>query len=433
MVCRIAAFVAAVLFAGAAHFVAAAADHATVTFVEASPPSAAGDAVTAIGLRSRQEPRPEAAAIVVLVDTSASQAGEFRTRSLEAARTILGTSQPGDLFSLAAVDIGVTPLTPAFHAAKADEVAAALTRLEARTPLGSTDFVAALTAAADLLAERADPRFVVYIGDGSGIEGVDPAEFAACMKRLADLHVAVSSIGVGPQVNWPLLAATAAGTGGLFVPDSADEAASIARSHVHAIAWPAAATCVAPGNRGVSLLPTRVPPLRSDRDTVILARGAAGGGSLDLTIADRGETAAAQALPIPACEPADTNAYLAELVRNAASTDGLFLPLAGREALAVARDVVHREAAHLAMLSRQAEETGAHDSAIRLAEASLRRDPDNVEAAVIRQAALKQGEPTVEELPAADPLPQLPAGDASFDEPATELAEMQAMRRVAAQ
>ena len=433
MVCRIAAFAATILFAGTAHFASVAADRATVTFVEASPPSAAGDPVTAVGLRSRPQPRPESAAIVVLVDTSASQSGEFRARSLEAVRTILAAAAPGDVFSVAAVDVTCTPLTASFHAAGADEIATGLSRLEARTPLGSTDFVSGLAAAADRLAARSEPRFIVYVGDGTGIEGVDPDEFAACVKRLADQHIAVSSIGVGPQINWPLLAATAAGTGGLYAQDSADAAASIARGHVHAVAWPAAATCVAPGDRRVSLLPTRVPPLRSDRDSVVLARGAAAGGELELTIAGHASPPAPEKLAIPAGEPADANAYLAELARNAVSTDGVFLPLAGRETLAVARDVIHREAAQLATLSRQAEETGVHDSAVRLAEASLRRDPDNAEAAVIRQAALKQAEVGVEELPAGDPFVPPATGDAAIDEAATELAEMQAMRRVAGQ
>jgi len=432
MVCRIAAYAAAALFAGAAHFANADAGRVTVTFAEASPPLAAGGPVTAIGLRSQPTPRPKSAAIVVLVDTSASQAGEFRTRSLEAARAILETAQAGNLLSLAAVDVDFTPLTPSFHAAKADEITAGLSRLEARTPLGSTDFVSALAAAADQLADRKEARFVVYVGDGTGIEGVDPAEFSACLKRLANLHIAVSSIGIGPQVNWPLLAATAAGTGGLFAGDAANAARSIAETHIHTITWPASGTCLGPGDRPVRMLPSRVPPLRSDRDTVILARGDASGGVLKMTIAD-GDTLASEELAVPPCTPADGNAYLAELARNAASTDGVFLPLAGRDALAVARDVIRREAAHLAVLSRQAEETGAHESAVRLAEASLRRDPDNTEAAVIRQAALKQAEPTVDELPAADSLPPSPAGDASLDEPATELAEMQAMRRVAGQ
>jgi hypothetical protein len=433
MACRIAALVVTILLAAAAPLGRVAADQAMVTFVEASPPSASGAPVTAIGLRSKPQQRPESAAIVVLVDTSASQVGEFRTRSLEAARAILGAAQPKDLVMLAAVDIGFTALTPSFHAPKADAVNIAMSSLEARTPLGSTDLVACLNAAADRLATRSEPRFIVYVGDGTGIEGVDPDDFAACIKRLADLHTAVSSVGIGPQVNWPLLAATAAGTGGLFAQNSDDAATSIARSHVHAITWPTAGTCISPGNSGVGFLPNRIPPLRSDRDSVILARGAAGGGELDITIEGQTSPPSTEKLPVPLCQPKDGNAYLAELVRNAASTNGVFLPLVGHESLVLARRIILNEAAQLAALSRQAEETGAHDSAIRLAEASLRRDPDNAEAAVIRHAALKRAESGVEEPPIGDsPMPP-GTSDASFDEPATELAEMQAMRRVAVQ
>jgi hypothetical protein len=49
--------------------------------------------------------------------------------------------------------------------------------------------------------------------------------------------------------------------------------------------------------------------------------------------------------------------------------------------------VIRGEAATLAALSRQAEATGAHASAVRLAEASLRRDPDNADASLIREVA----------------------------------------------
>ncbi|MEI8326669.1 MAG: hypothetical protein WCH44_15145 [Betaproteobacteria bacterium] len=55
--------------------------------------------------------------------------------------------------------------------------------------------------------------------------------------------------------------------------------------------------------------------------------------------------------------------------------------------------------ATLAELSRQAEAAGAHDAAQRLAQASLRRDPDNTAAAVIRAVAQRGSDPVPEEKP----------------------------------
>jgi len=413
-----------------------AAEPATVTFVEAAPISAAGDVVTAIGLRAEPGVRPEAAAVVVLVDTSASQTGRFRDRSLAAVRQILAAGGPRDVFSVAAVDVSCEPLTTSFLPASDSGLEEALGRLAARTPLGSTDFVTGLSEAADSLADRSEAKFIVYVGDGPGIEGVDPGEFFRCVHRLADARIAVSSIGIGSSVNWPLLAATAAGTGGLFAEGTSDAASAqtVAQSHVHSIRWPGQATCVLETGTTVRLLPTRMPPLRADRDTVVFADGNAGGGALDLVVdADEGEDAAsASHLAIPAAVPRESNAYLVELVRNALPTDGVFLPLLGRESLDVAKSVIREEAAGLALLARQAEAAGARDSAVRLAEASLRRDPDNAEAAVIRQVAQREAVATVEELPAGSSAESADV-DALASEPDAELAELEAMRRVRAQ
>ncbi|MFM9009698.1 MAG: hypothetical protein ACKON8_02155, partial [Planctomycetota bacterium] len=387
MFCRLAALTAAVLLVSAplAPVVSiTAAEPATVTFVEAAPISAAGDVVTAIGLRAEPGVRPEAAAVVVLVDTSASQAGAFRERSLAAARRILAAGGPRDVFMVAAVDVSCEPLTASFLEASNPGLEQSLGQLAERTPLGSTDFVAGLSAAADLLADRSEARFIVYVGDGPGIEGVEPGEFFHCVNRLADERIAVSGIGVGSSVNWPLLAATAAGTGGLFVQGAsdADSAETVAKGHVHSILWPGPTTCMLESGTTVRLLPSRLPPLRADRDTVVFADGNAGRGSLDVmfrTLPEADAQPEADAhpgsqLPIPAAAPRESNAYLVELVRNALPTDGVFLPLLGRESLDVAKSVFRREAAGLALLARQAEATGARDAAVRVAEAARRRE-----------------------------------------------------------
>ncbi|MGI9176387.1 MAG: hypothetical protein ACR2IT_00850, partial [Pirellulales bacterium] len=143
--------------------------------------------------------------------------------------------------------------------------------------------------------------------------------------------------------------------------------------------------------------------------------------------------AAATTVVIPSATPREENAYLAELARNARPSDGVFLPLLGREGLALARSAIRGEAATLATLSRQAQATGAHAAAVRLAEASLRRDPDNGDAALVRQVAQRQlaTDPATLPAPMADDIdggPLTPRDDA-----ATELDELEAMRRVRSQ
>jgi hypothetical protein len=177
------------------------------------------------------------------------------------------------------------------------------------------------------------------------------------------------------------------------------------------------------------LLPGRLPPLRSDRDSVVLIEGELDSAKLDVTLGDGATTS----IDVPSVQAREENAYLAELARNARDNDGVFLPLLGREGLALARTVIRGEAATLAALSRQAEATGAHASAVRLAEASLRRDPDNADASLVREVAQRRLAGGDGELPPpgapAEPAP-LPRAD---DAATAELAELDAMRRVRAQ
>ena len=305
--------------------------------------------------------------------------------------------RPEDRFAIAAVDVNCTPLTKEFQPARSPGVTQATRALDARTPLGATDLVGALTAAAEFFtAGPADqPRAIVYVGDGPGLTGIDPAEFSQAIDALRSKHVAVSSLGIGPQINWPCLAAVANATGGmLFIPEEKDAAkeagAKIGAAAVQNVVWPdqVALSSDVP-DAALRLLPSRLPPLRADRDAVVLVEGPLAKARLEMRLT-RGGDQGSVTLDLPAAKPLDQNAYLAELARNARDTDGIFLPLLGREGLALARTVVRGEAAQLAALSRQAEASGAHDSALRLAEASLRRDPDNTDASVIREVVQRR-------------------------------------------
>jgi hypothetical protein len=372
------------------------------------------------------------------VDTSASQTGDFRRRALDAVAGLLESARPDDRFAIAAVDVACTPLAKEFQRAGGPGIAQATRALDARTPLGTTDLVGALSAAGDLFGTAAPqgPRAIVYVGDGPGLAGIDPAEFAAAIDGLRAKRIAVSSLGIGPQINWPCLAAVAHATGGmLMVPEeqhpAKDAGKRIGAAAVQAVAWPEdVAVSSDAADAALRLLPARLPPLRADRDSVILVEGPLAKARLEMRIA-RGGDREQVTLDLPSTAPREQNAYLAELARNARETDGIFLPTLGREGLALARSAILGEAAQLADLSRQAEASGSHDSALRLAEASLRRDPDNVDASVIREVAQRRAgtvppppQPGVGVITPPEPLPT--GNDA-------ELAELNAMRKVRAE
>ena len=367
-----------------------------VSFVETFQRGEAYTPVTAVGLKPTASPRAAAATdVLVLVDTSASQAGAFRTAATEALRGLLETARSTDRFLLAAVDVNCLPLQDRFEPAASPALATALTTLSHRAPLGSTDIVTVLDAAAELFSASTAPRSIIYIGDGPGLAGADTAEFRRVLTILRTKRISFTALGIGPDVNWQCLAAIANATGGmLLVPEKtiapADSGSRIGALAVVPVLWPedALLSTDIPDAR-LRMLPGRLPPLRSDRDSVLLVEGPLHEARLEFMLEDAAEGHPTEikqfqlALEIPAAEPHSDNAFIEELFRNARESDGIYLPLLGREGLDIAKNYIRSEAATLAALARQAESAGAHESAMRLAFASLRRDPDNADASTM--------------------------------------------------
>src|SRR5687767_14791884 len=67
--------------------------------------------------------------VVILFDTSASQAGAIRDDALVALRSMLGGLGPNDRVKLMAVDVKAVPMTEAFVAADSPEMQAGLAKL----------------------------------------------------------------------------------------------------------------------------------------------------------------------------------------------------------------------------------------------------------------------------------------------------------------
>src|SRR5690606_36134907 len=126
-----------------------------------------------------------------------------------ALRGILEGLLPDDRVQVYAVDVNTTPQHEAFAPAQSASVQGAISKLQARTPLGSTDLVRALMTAADAFPD--DPtraRHVIYLGDGqSRAKIVGQAEMEMLVTKLRDKQVSVSSLAIGPQRNALLLAA----------------------------------------------------------------------------------------------------------------------------------------------------------------------------------------------------------------------------------
>jgi hypothetical protein len=334
--------------------------------------------------------------VVVLVDTSASQAGRIRERALEALDALLANLKSGDRVQLFAIDLDATPLTKEFRAVGSDPLNAAVALLKMRTPLGATDLAGGLrTGIAAFDAGSKAARSIVYIGDGrSSANFLTPDAYRELCGELADAKVSVSSYGVGPRVDGPALASLANMTGGLLAldDDSIDpkQAGNYLAGAVRGtVLWPSAASF--PKNVA-AVYPERMPPLRSDRDTIVIgqADGALSGPlKIEVTADVISGEAKKLAWELTAGESNPDYAFLPVLVESARADGGVRLITVGRPGLTEARRIVEADTHLLGELSRQALVSGNLPTAKRLADEALRRDPQDESALAVRKQLAK--------------------------------------------
>jgi uncharacterized protein with von Willebrand factor type A (vWA) domain len=373
--------------------------------------------------------------IVILFDTSASQAGAYRETALAAVEACLAKLRPQDRVQIVAADLEARLVTNDFVAADSKELRAAMEALREETPLGSTDMEQALrTAAARFDNERPASRAILYIGDGLSTANILGTEsFRDLVKTLTSAKSAVSSYAIGPKRDAALLAALANQTGGnLYVDEAmawADEQQKITEDRARQenmrrgaqvgasmaewtratvlfpadVSWPAALGDV---------YPKTLPPLRSDRDTVVVG---ASEGSLTKAIELRAAATSGDkpielkwmAAPKTA---GDSHAFLAQVVEMARADGGISLPTVGSAGLAETGRILEAEVDGLTDLAERAVATGDMQAAKVAAQTILARDPGNVKAQTVQRLVDKQG-PLAK--PVAQVTPPQPADEAA--------------------
>src|SRR3990172_8523782 len=175
-------------------------------------------ALKARGLESHATPRDH----VVLVDTSASQAGDHRVQSLAVVKNFLASVPATDRVALIAVDVDAERLSAGFVAPTGDAAVAALAKLNDRAPLGATNLLGGLKSAL-ALATAEHPTSMVYIGDGMSVANlIQRPALAELLDELRGRQIAVHSYAVGPRTDVQLLGLLAQQTGGTVRCDSAD-------------------------------------------------------------------------------------------------------------------------------------------------------------------------------------------------------------------
>ncbi len=313
--------------------------------------------------------------VVVLFSTSASQAGDYRARALEVLKGLLASLPAGDRVRLVAVDLDATPLTKTFVAPGSKEMTDALAALNLRTPLGATDMGKAVGTVVESFA--GDPnrsRAAVYIGDGrsrANLLGVE--EFKKLSGQLADARIPLCSYAIGANTDPQLLGSLAVQSGGTMLPDAdsltgQDAGRRLAAAAGAAVLWPASVTWPA---ALTEVFPKRLPPLRADRETVVLGTFK-GKGPWNLQLAaDSGAGQEKLDFAVPAAPSTDNNSYLVSLVEQARSTGGETLPLLGSASLAEARQAVASGVKGLNGLAREALKAGYLPGAKRLVSEAL--------------------------------------------------------------
>lgn len=375
--------------------------------------------------------------VLVLVDTSASQAGAHLARArnlVTALSTSAGADDRIDLWTINIDNPAATrSLTGGFHPANGEPVHAAVAKLaDAEYGSGAVDLKAGLERAVRAFEGRGGRNQVLlYLGDGESAASKAPLTEAGRVELghlLADRQVGFFAVPVGVKVNGQNLHGLAAMTGGTVVRMTDDPvtpqgrvaaAAKLKEAFDVSVLRPERVTF---GPAGLEVYPTRLPPLRADRPTLLVGmlkeyaqavsarvEGRVNGNKVTVDLSEK--------LPAPAAE----NYFLAAMVqqwRDAPAKDAPAV-LAADRTLAMAAEQFRLFRDEFALLAVQAISSDRLDHAEKLFQAAARIDPESpeVKAGLKVLARVRGGELKTEKVKA------WVAGGAKLDRALTELAQ----------
>ena len=359
----------------------------------------AGETHFALSVMPKVQAQSRASDVVVYVDTSASQTAAFQRDSIEALKQLLGNLSIEDRVQVFAVDLDPIPLTRGFVSPASEKANIAVENLTQRVPLGSTDIEAMLESAAGAFSDTNQQRNrnVVYIGDGVSRGSLLNTEaFGKIVNRLADAKISVSSLAIGPQRNFNLMSALANNTGGNLFVDG-DEDGSISRcatglaSTVHAsVFWPIDGKL---DESVVDMFPRRFPPMRTDRDSIVLGTLADRDAvNLEVTgVVDGQETKLNWSFTPEASS--EQFAFLPGMISDARADNGFSLPTLGSNGLRAYAIERNAGANRLSDLGNQALANGDLRSAKSLARAAVKLSarPSSTKADLYAMAASFKG------------------------------------------
>ena len=375
---------------------------------------------------------------LVVVDTSASQAGAFRQQTLNVLRNFVAQLPQHDKIQLLATDVETELLTTGAVAPGSAGYDKGLLRLEERVPLGSTNLELALRTA---LKSAATPhsKSLVYIGDGMSSSKLLASDtLRQLTKDLVAAQLPVISVAVGPQVDLALLGTLAQHTGGsvLTLESKAVAGRDLTNAQTAEVGRTLAVASRAPVLFQTSFKsqpavtewqPQNFPPIRFDRETVVILKGFKGAR---LQMNAWGTFAGKTTHLSWNLERNDTTThpYLARLWDLAARDQGLSFPWADAALLATAQQAFETEMAQLVDTAEQELGHKRLAAAEGILAALKKVAPERLEvtrlatATANLKAKLVANQPAEEEAPAEEapateaPTTEAPAPSAGLDD-----------------
>ena len=213
------------------------------------------------------------------------------------------------------------------------------------------------------------PRAAIYIGDGSSRASLSVEKFQQLASSLAEQRIPLSGYAVGPNVDKQLLGSLAVQTGGVVIDDKSGASAAEAGRALAAAAnatvfWPGAVKW--PAEIG-EVFPKTLPPLRSDRDTVVVGT-LKGKDAMQIEAPVEGPGGRKTLTwNVAAAKSNDDNNYLGSLVEAARVAGGVDLPLVGSASLEDAKRQIQAGGRGLTQFARQALTAGNLNAADKLA------------------------------------------------------------------
>ena len=337
-----------------------------------------------------------ASRIAIIVDTSATQSGSYRSDSMELARRVLESLPENAMASLIASDVESTIL--GVGKPNGTEIQDGLKKLSKTIPLGSTDLVAAIQTARQSLGATTD-SVILYIGDGfHRCNLLEPKGFEALIDKLRETRTTINSLAIGPEADVEFLATLANHTGGVIyihknIENSSNQqiAATLAKNCISPVFWPTESKW----SQGlVSHYPEVVPPIRTDRDSIVVGKltNTTWAGELKVAGSWNGKQAV-MSWNVKSEKSNEDLGFLPEVIEKAELNQGLLMPTPGSDALLSLGRMLMDSSEVLVKDARFALHSGDRKAAISIAKEALKRSPNSLSARNILEAAEKVEKP----------------------------------------